>query len=26
LGDVVPGWGESDAFNQPWMDALRAAQ
>ena len=23
LGDVVPGWGESDAFNQPWMDALR---
>jgi simple sugar transport system substrate-binding protein len=25
LGDVVPGWGESDAFNQPWMDALRAA-
>ena len=25
LGDVVEGWGESDAFNQPWMDALRAA-
>lgn len=25
LGDVVPGWGESDAFNQSWMDTLRAA-
>ncbi len=25
LGDVIPGWGESDAFNQPWMDTLRAA-
>ncbi len=24
LGDVVEGWGESDAFNQPWMDELRA--
>ncbi len=24
LGEVVPGWGESDAFNQAWMDALRA--
>ena len=23
LGDVVEGWGESDAFNQAWMDALR---
>ena len=26
LGDVIPGWGQSDAFNQPWMDALRSAQ
>ena len=25
LGDVVEGWGESDAFNQAWMDALREA-
>lgn len=25
LGEVVPGWGESDAFNQPWMDTLREA-
>lgn len=25
LGDVVEGWGQSDAFNQPWMDKLRAA-
>ncbi|MEM7536664.1 MAG: hypothetical protein AAF639_31060 [Chloroflexota bacterium] len=25
LGDVIEGWGESDAFNQPWMDTLRAA-
>ncbi len=25
LGDVVEGWGQSDAFNQPWMDILRAA-
>nr|WP_245302672.1 sugar ABC transporter substrate-binding protein [Symbiobacterium terraclitae] len=24
LNDVVPGWGESDAFNEPWMDTLRA--
>jgi len=25
LADVIDGWGESDAFNQPWMDTLRAA-
>ena len=25
LHEVVEGWGESDAFNQPWMDTLRAA-
>lgn len=25
LPDVVPGWGQSDAFNEPWMDELRAA-
>ncbi|MEM7128234.1 MAG: sugar ABC transporter substrate-binding protein [Chloroflexota bacterium] len=25
LGDVIEGWGVSDAFNQPWMDTLRAA-
>jgi simple sugar transport system substrate-binding protein len=25
LGDVIEGWGQSDAFNQPWMDKLRAA-
>lgn len=24
LGDVVPGWGTSDAFNEPWMETLRA--
>ncbi len=24
LKDVIPGWGKSDAFNQPWMDILRA--
>lgn len=24
LGEVVPGWGTSDAFNEPWMDELRA--
>jgi simple sugar transport system substrate-binding protein len=24
LKDVVPGWGASDAFNQGWMDTLRA--
>ena len=24
LNEIIPGWGESDAFNQPWMDALRA--
>ena len=23
LGEVVEGWGESNAFNLPWMDALR---
>lgn len=25
LGDVVDGWGQSDAFNEPWMDKLRSA-
>lgn len=25
LADVIAGWGESDAFNQEWMDTLRAA-
>ncbi len=25
LSDVVEGWGQSDAFNEPWMDKLRAA-
>lgn len=25
LGDVIDGWGVSDAFNQDWMDVLRAA-
>lgn len=24
LSDVVEGWGQSDAFNEPWMDELRA--
>ena len=24
LSEVVPGWGKSDAFNEPWMDTLRA--
>ncbi|HHW66340.1 MAG TPA: substrate-binding domain-containing protein [Epulopiscium sp.] len=24
LKQVVPGWGESDAFNEPWMDELRS--
>lgn len=24
LKDVVEGWGKSDAFNEPWMDTLRA--
>lgn len=24
LKDVIEGWGVSDAFNQPWMDKLRA--
>lgn len=24
LVDVVPGWGKSDAFNEPWMDTLRS--
>ena len=24
LHEVVPGWGVSDAFNEPWMDTLRA--
>lgn len=25
LSDVVEGWGQSDAFNEPWMDELRKA-
>ncbi len=25
LKDVIEGWGKSDAFNEPWMDVLRAA-
>jgi len=24
LNEVIPGWGDSDAFNEPWMDKLRA--
>ncbi len=24
LKDVIEGWGKSDAFNEPWMDTLRA--
>ena len=24
LGEVIEGWNVSDAFNEPWMDALRA--
>lgn len=24
LGEVVKGWGQSDAFNEPWMDELRS--
>jgi simple sugar transport system substrate-binding protein len=24
LNEVIEGWGKSDAFNQPWMDTLRA--
>jgi simple sugar transport system substrate-binding protein len=23
LNEVIPGWGDSDAFNEPWMDKLR---
>ncbi len=23
LADIIPGWGESDEFNEPWMDVLR---
>jgi len=23
LSDVIPGWGQSDAFEQPWMQELR---
>jgi len=23
LGEVIEGWGDSDAFNEPWMDKLR---
>jgi len=26
LKDVVEGWGKSDAFQEPWMDALAACQ
>ncbi len=25
LNEVIPGWGDTDAFNEPWMDKLRAA-
>lgn len=25
LGEIVEGWNTSDAFNEPWMDELRAA-
>jgi simple sugar transport system substrate-binding protein len=25
LGEVIEGWGNSDAFNEPWMDKLREA-
>ncbi len=24
LNEVIPGWGDTDAFNEPWMDKLRA--
>lgn len=24
LDDIIPGWGESNDFNEPWMDILRA--
>ena len=24
LATIIPGWGESKDFNEPWMDALRA--
>ncbi len=24
LNEVIEGWGDSDAFNEPWMDKLRA--
>ncbi len=24
LNEVIPGWGDSTAFNEPWMDKLRA--
>jgi simple sugar transport system substrate-binding protein len=24
LKDVIDGWGKSDAFNEAWMDTLRA--
>ena len=24
LKDVIEGWGKSDAFNETWMDVLRA--
>ncbi len=23
LNEVIPGWGDTDAFNEPWMDKLR---
>jgi len=23
LSNIIPGWGESDEFNEPWMDTLR---
>jgi simple sugar transport system substrate-binding protein len=24
LATIIPGWGQSKDFNEPWMDALRA--
>lgn len=25
LADIIPGWGQSDAFEEPWMKALKEA-
>jgi hypothetical protein len=25
LAEVIPGWGVSNDFNEPWMDILRNA-